>query len=86
MQHVQKRREEAMKKTALIAMVLAILAGFCAGCGKAEKPEKAEPKAATSQEAENWEPETVALPEGHTADDGHDHSAHENCDHSGHNH
>jgi len=23
------------------------------------------------QEAENWEPETVALPEGHTADDGH---------------
>ena len=68
-----------MKNTTLIAMGLVALAGCCAGCGKAEKPE---PEAATTTEEENWEPETVTLPEGHTADDGHDHSGDAHGDHS----
>jgi hypothetical protein len=86
MQHDQERRKVVMKNTALAVMVLAVLAGFCAGCGKQEKPE---PKTAAPEKAEKWEPESVALPEGHSVDDGHDHSGHDHGaheDHSGHNH
>ena len=69
-----------MDNTTRIVMVLAALTAFSIGCSKADKPKPAPAEAA---QAENWEPDSVALPEGHTADDGHDHSVH---DHDGHDH
>jgi hypothetical protein len=86
LQHVQERRG-TMKKTVLIATVLAALAGLCVGCGETERSESKDAtlqkRDATPQKAENWEPERVVLPEGHTVDDGHDHSGDDHC---GHNH
>jgi len=69
-----------MKNTFQIVLMLALGVGLCIGCGKSRQPE-AEP--AEMMNTENWEPESVDLPEGHTADDGHDHGDH---DHSGHSH
>jgi len=75
-----------MKKAIRAGVALAALAAVCIGCGKKEP---SAPEAANEKpQAENWEPESVKLPEGHSADDGHDHSAHGHAghDHSGHNH
>lgn len=63
-----------MKKAIRVGVALAVLAAVCMGCGKQEAPvpETAKEKPRT----ENWEPESVDMPEGHSADDGHDHSGH----------
>ncbi len=78
-----------MKKPLHTLTLLALLSALFVGCGKSTPP-PADPTEAEPQAA-NWEPESVdndALPEGHTADDGHDHSAdaHANCDHSAEEH
>lgn len=74
-----------MKRIIQVMIAATVLAGLCVGCGKSKEPE---PKPLEQAKKENWEPETVALPEGHSKDDGHDHSSHGNDghDHSGHNH
>ncbi len=69
-----------MKNTVRTIAVLAVLVGLGSGCGKSEKSDTTP---VPSAEAQNWEPESVDLPEGHSMDDGHDHSGH---DHSGHDH
>jgi hypothetical protein len=72
-----------MKKTTRVTLAMVVLAGLCMGCGKSEEQATAPAQATTT---ETWEPETVALPEGHSADDGHDHGGHNHQDHAGHNH
>ena len=74
-----------MKKVTQITFAMVLLAGLCIGCSKSEKPET---KPAQAAKTEKWEPETVALPEEHSPDDGHDHSGHDHSghDHSGHDH
>jgi hypothetical protein len=70
-----------MKDVIQILVTLIMVAGFLTGCGKTEKAETAG-QSDEAARAENWEPETASeLPEGHTADDGHDHSDHEGHDH-----
>ncbi|MDP6524207.1 MAG: hypothetical protein QGH15_08285 [Kiritimatiellia bacterium] len=66
-----------MKDAFLMLATLIIVAGLCVGCGKADRSEKEAAGIAKPNETENWEPEAAELPEGHTADDGHDHSDHD---------
>ncbi len=63
-----------MKKTAILMMMLAALAGFCIGCNKTEEAKAEVP---TAPKAENWEPETVEAPKEHAPHGGHDHSGHD---------
>lgn len=63
-----------MKKVIRMGVASVALAGMCMGCGKAESP--APDSAKENAHAEHWEPESVDLPEGHSMDDGHDHSGH----------
>ena len=66
----------------MMASLLAMIAAIGAGCSKEEAAEPAAAGTNVAAKTENWEPETAEqLPEGHSADDGHDHSSHE-----GHNH
>ncbi len=65
-----------MKKAISMTATLVMLAGLCAGCGKADKPEPeaaARPKESTTK---NWAPEEAKQPKAHNAHDGQDHSGH----------
>ncbi|MBT3295460.1 MAG: hypothetical protein HN919_01840 [Verrucomicrobia bacterium] len=66
-----------MKQIFTLIMGIMIVVGLGTGCGKADKSAETSPEA----EKEQWEPESIPVPEGHSADDGHDHSGH---DHSAH--
>ena len=70
-----------MKKAIRVGVALAALAAVCMGCGKKEPAAPQTPK--EKSQAENWEPESVDLPEGHSVDDGHGHCGH---GHAGHKH
>lgn len=65
-----------MQKSVRMFAVLGMIAGLCVGCGNADKPEPEETEQPKASSTNNWEPETAEMPEGHSADDGHDHSGH----------
>jgi hypothetical protein len=71
--NVTTQKGEMMKTTVRTLAVLGMIAGLCAGCGEADKPEPVAKPDATK--AANWEPETAADKE-HDVDDGEDHSGH----------
>ena len=65
-----------MKKAMSMFAASVMIAGLCAGCGKADK---SEPKAAEqpkTNNAKNWKPETAKQPKAHNVNDGQDHSGH----------
>lgn len=63
-----------MNRWIRIGVGLAVLGFLTMGCSKSEEPKAQQPTAAVSEE--NWEPESIKLPEGNSAGHGHDHSGH----------
>jgi nitrous oxide reductase accessory protein NosL len=66
-----------MKKASQLVLAVLVTGIVAAGCGKSEKPKPKPAKPAKATKTEKWEPESVSVPEGHSADDGHDHSGHD---------